>query len=78
MAYWKAFDFTSRLMPIKEDKKIFRIRKKRITNEKKNRELAFENEEGCVWKIIKPVFTTASCLKTHTPTHTVYMCIYSH
>lgn len=31
-------------------------------------ELAFKNEEGCVWEIIEPMFSTASCLK-HTHIH---------
>lgn len=32
----------------------------------KKKELAFENEEGSVWKVIKPMFSTAPCLNhTH-------------
>lgn len=37
-----------------------------ITKRRENRELAFENEEGRVWEVIKPMFSTASSLNnTH-------------
>lgn len=69
MAYWKAFDFTSRLMPVEGERKALRIRKWETfffliwLNRNKETELAFENEEGRVREIIKPMFSTASCLR---------------
>lgn len=71
MAYWKPFDFTSRLMPVrakresteyKEEKLISLVKGKAKLKVWKKREIAFENEEGCMRKVIKPVLSTASFL----------------
>lgn len=64
MAYWKAFDFTSKLMPVKVEKKVLTRRNSETCqiNGRKEKELAFENEEGRVWKIVKPMFSTPSRL----------------
>lgn len=43
----------------------------KLTNQKKKRERAFENEEGCVRKVIEPMFSTASCLNI--PTQHIYI-----
>lgn len=42
------------------------------TKKRKIREPAFENEEGRVWEVIKPMFSTATCLH-HTQIHSTYI-----
>ena len=73
--YWKAFDFTSMLMPVRKQRQTMSHNDQGEEKEGGNdrsRPLTFEDEKGGVWKVIEPVLPTPPCLPhTHTHTHTL-------
>lgn len=70
MTYWKALDFTRRLIPVIISKEQMEIsyRGTDLINDNWIKR-TFENEEGCVREIIKPIFSAASCLNNTQGVH---------
>lgn len=70
IAYWKAFDFTSRLMPFGRKKREAALMRKwechcQIDSLKRREtpQLAFKNEKGGVRKFVKPMLSAAPGLR---------------